>query len=193
MLLRHISNLKYQDYTLLDVEKFPQFQADMYMCKNIDLVTQVEVLALQEWIEKITPSRLLNLLRILHFTHSLELNEVVKVLMSYVHDNYLWLDHKIDVSLDVIHCMMGLSKVGMNPTSHFIGKNLDGKLATKLTKEFKLTKGGWVYDIVSIEDEMLRFIVQLLDGHVLRKWRPTKVPTTTVDLEAFAKEGKPYN
>lgn len=44
-LLRQISNLKYHDYNLLDLKKFPQFQADRYMYKKIDPVTQVEVLA----------------------------------------------------------------------------------------------------------------------------------------------------
>lgn len=60
-------------------------------------------------------------------------------------------------------------------------------------KEFKLTKGGQVYDAADIEDEALRFTVQLLVGWVLRKCRPTKVPATVVDLAAQEKDGKPYN
>jgi hypothetical protein len=112
------------------------------MCKKIDPVTQVEVLAPQEWIAKLAPSGLLNLLCIPHFAHSLELNAVAKVLLSCAHDKYLWLDRKIDVNMDVIHRITGLSKVGAYPTSHFVGKNLEQKLAMKLMKEFKLTKGG---------------------------------------------------
>lgn len=38
-LLGHISILRYQDYNLQDLEKFPQFQADKYMCKRPDLIT----------------------------------------------------------------------------------------------------------------------------------------------------------
>lgn len=112
------------------------------MCKSTDPVTNAEVIALQEWIEKLSPLGLLNLLRILHFVRSPELNVVVKVFLSCVHDGYLWFDQKIDVNMDVIHRIIGLSKVGTNQASHSIGKNLDRKLAVKLTKEFKLTKGG---------------------------------------------------
>ena len=61
-MLGHIPTFKYQDYNLLDLEKFPQFQTEQYMCKNIDPVTNVEVLAPKEWIEKHAPARLLNLL-----------------------------------------------------------------------------------------------------------------------------------
>ena len=43
-LLEHILNLKYQDYNFQDPEKFPQFQADQYMCKRVDPITQDEVL-----------------------------------------------------------------------------------------------------------------------------------------------------
>ena len=92
------------------------------MCRRTDLVTNVEVLSLQEWIENLTPSGLLNLLHIPHFTRSPELNAVVKVLLSCVHDGYLWLDHKIDVNVDVIHKIIGLSKVGAVPALHFIRK-----------------------------------------------------------------------
>jgi len=44
-LLGHIQNLKYQDYNLQDHEKFPQFQANQYMCKTIDPITQADVFA----------------------------------------------------------------------------------------------------------------------------------------------------
>ena len=54
-LLEHIPNIKYQDYNLQDPEKFPQFQADQYMCKRVDPITQAEVLVPQEWIEKLAP------------------------------------------------------------------------------------------------------------------------------------------
>lgn len=120
------------------------------MCKRIDPITQAEVLAPQEWIEKLAPSGLLNLIWIPHFERSPEVNAVVKVLLSCVHDNYFWLDRKIDLNVDVIHYITGLSKVGMDPSEHFVGKNLDQKLTAKLTKEFNLSKGTRAYDVVDI-------------------------------------------
>ena len=136
-LLGHIQNLKYQEYNLQDPKNFSQFQDDQYMCKRIDLATQAEVLASQDWIERLAPSSLLNLLRIPHFGWSPELNIVVNVLLSCVHDRYLWLDHKMDLNVDVIHQIIVLSKVGEDPISHFLGKNLDRKLATKLIKDIQ--------------------------------------------------------
>ena len=50
---------------------------------------------------------------------------VVKVLLSCDHEGYLWLDKKIDLNVDVIHWITRLSKVGIDPFVHFIGKNLD--------------------------------------------------------------------
>ena len=52
-----------------------------------------------------------------------------------------------------------MSKVGADPTSHFVSKNIDRKLVAKLMKEFKLTKGGRAYDVADIEDEVLRFAI----------------------------------
>lgn len=46
---------------------------------------------------------------------------------------------------------------------------------------------------MDIEDEMLRFIVQLLAGRVLRKCKPTEVPIVAVDLAAQEKDEKSYN
>lgn len=81
-----------------------------------------------------------------------------------MHDRYLWLDSKTDLNIDVIYKIIGLSKVGDNPSVHFVRKKSDCKLATKLTQELKLKKGTRAYDSVDIEDRALRFTVQLLVG-----------------------------
>lgn len=134
------------------------------MCKRVNLVIKDEVLAPQEWIENLTPSGLLNLLCIPHFGHSPELNAIVKVLLSCLHDGYLWLDCKIELNMGAIYCIIGLRKVGVDPIVHFVGKNLDRKLAVKLMKEFNLSKEGRVYDAANIQDDALRFTIQLLAG-----------------------------
>ena len=81
-----------------------------------------------------------------------------------MHDGNFWLDRKIDLNVDVIHRITGLSKVGMDPSAHFIDKNLDRKLDVKLTKEFNLSKGTKAYDVIDIQDQALRFTIQLLVG-----------------------------
>ena len=45
-LLANIPQLRYQDYNLQDPEKYPQFQADHYMTRKVDLITQVEKIVL---------------------------------------------------------------------------------------------------------------------------------------------------
>lgn len=124
-----------------DQEKYPQFQVDQYMRRKIDPITQVEKIVPQDWIAKLALSGLLKLLRIPHFSHSPEINTVAKLLLSYVRDGYLWLEGKINLNIDVIHRITGLSKVGDDSGAHFVGKKLDRKLAAKLTREMKLTKG----------------------------------------------------
>lgn len=135
----------------------------------------------------------MNLFKILHFGKSPELNAVVKVLLLCVHEGYLWLDRKIDLNVDVIHRITGLSKVDGDPGVHFIGKNLDQKLATKIMKEHNVTKGTRAYDSADIQDQSLRFIVQLLVGRVLRKCRPNEVLAGEIDLTTQVKEGTQYN
>jgi hypothetical protein len=70
----------------------------------------------------------------------------------------------------------------MDPSMHFVGKSLDRKLAVRLTKEFNLSKGGRAYDAMDIQDQDLRFTIQLLVGRVLQKCRPNEVPTAAIEL-----------
>ena len=96
----------------------------------------------------------------------------MKVLLSYVHGVHLWLDRRVDITINLIHQITGLSKTGVDPATHFMGKDQDIKLAVQLIKKYNLTRGGRAYDAVQIEDKPLRFTVQLLAGRVLRKCRP---------------------
>lgn len=137
------------------------------MTRKIDLITQVKKIVLQDWIAKLAPLGLLKLLRIPHFSHNPKVNVVVKLLFSFVHDGYVWLEGNINLNIDVIHKIMGLSKVG---SWVFVGKKLDRKLVAKLTQELKLTKGTIAYDSIDIEDRALCFTIQLLVGWVLRKF-----------------------
>lgn len=123
---------------------------DKYLCKKPNLITLDETIVPQDKIEKLAPSKLLNLLKIPHFGRSPELNAVVKIRLSCVHEGYLWLDKKIDLNVDVIHRITSLSKAGNDPGAHFLGKNLDWKLATKMKMEHKVTKGMRAYDSANI-------------------------------------------
>ena len=77
-----------------------------------------------------------------------EINVVVKVLLSYVHGGHLWLDCRIDITIDLIHHITGLSKIGVDLATHFVGKDQDKKFVARLIKKYNLTRGGWAYDAV---------------------------------------------
>ena len=83
-------------------------------------------------------SGLLNVLRLPHFGRSAEVNAVVRVLLSCVHGGYLWLGHKIDLNVDLIHRITGLSKTGKYPEIQVSGKTKDSKLPTALVKKYQL-------------------------------------------------------
>ena len=146
-MLGHVNDLKYQDYNLLDHVKLPQFQVDQYMMMTMNPATKVRALERQSWIASLQPSGLLNLLQIPHFRHSNDINAVMKVLLSCVHGGHLWLDHRVDITIDLIHQIMGLNKTRANPAAHFVGKDQDKKMATWLIKKYSLTRGGWAYDV----------------------------------------------
>ena len=112
------------------------------MVMTINTTMKVEAMTLQAWITSLQPSRLLNLLQIPHFGRSNEINTVVKILLSCVHGGHLWLDHRVNITIDLIHWITGLSKTGAHPVAHFMGKNQDKKIVAWLIKKYNLTRGG---------------------------------------------------
>jgi hypothetical protein len=86
-------------------------------------------------------------LKIPHFGRNNKINAVVKVLLSCVHGEHLWLDYRVDLMIDLIHRITGLSKSGADPATHFVGKDQDRKFAMKLIKKYNLTRGGKAYDV----------------------------------------------
>ena len=128
-LLGYVNDLKFQDYNLLDHIELPQFQADQYIVMTVNPSMKVEALTLQAWITSLQPSSLLNLLQIPHFGRSNEINAVIKVFLFYIHGGNMWLDCTVDITIDLIHRITGLSKTDTDPTVHFIEKDQDKKLA----------------------------------------------------------------
>ena len=110
------------------------------MVMTVNPATKIEAFTPQAWIASLRPLGLLNLLQIPHFGRSNEINAVMKVLLSCVHGGYLWLDHRVDITIDLIHWIMGLSKTRADPVAHFVGKDQDKKLAAQLIKKYNLTR-----------------------------------------------------
>ena len=73
-------------------------------------------------------SGLLNLLEIPHFGRGVEVNSVVRMLLSCIHGGYLWLSNRVDIGVDLIHPITGLSKTGNEPQINIDGKSKDTRL-----------------------------------------------------------------
>ena len=63
---------------------------------------------------------------------------MVRVLLSFVHGRYLWLGNRIDLNVDLIHRITGISKTGKDPKIQTTGKTKDSKLPPSLVTKYKL-------------------------------------------------------
>ena len=63
---------------------------------------------------------------------------MVHMLLYCVHGFYLWLGNKVDLNVDLIDRITGLSKIGKDPQTHISGKSKDTKLPTLLVNKYKL-------------------------------------------------------
>ncbi len=81
-------------------------------------------------------SGLLNLLKIPHFERGIEVNAVVQFLLSCVHGGYLWLSNRVDIGIDLIHRITGLSKHGNDLQINIDGKTKDTRLSTQQVQTY---------------------------------------------------------
>jgi hypothetical protein len=67
------------------------------------------------WTMDIARSTILNMMKIPHFGRHHEVNMCIKILLSFFHGGYLWLDRHITVDSTLIHQITGLVMQGPNP------------------------------------------------------------------------------
>lgn len=99
--LGQLNNLKYADHDVRDIAKFPDFSKQNYM----DLKPQLGGIVLYEeynWALGLKESTILNFLDITHFGRNLKVNAYVKKLLSCIHGGTLWLDEKVEITLQLI-------------------------------------------------------------------------------------------
>ena len=141
-LLGYVPALKFTDYNLGDSKTYPQFRPDQYLIVQRNPRTNTDEFVPMEHVHILERSGLLNLLRIPHFGRGAEVNAMVRVLLSHVHGGYLWLGNRVDLNVDLIHHITGLSKIGKDPQTHISGKSKDTKLPAPLVNKYKLQRGG---------------------------------------------------
>ena len=137
---------------------------------------------------------LLKMLNVPHFGRSTQVTIVVKQLLALVHDDHLWINNKkIVIDGELIHRITGLPMAGPNPGTEFPSKHEDTKLAQSMKEHFGLTKGKRGYHTSAIQEQNIRFANELLACKIIRKCRPTEVPTPVIKIAINCTEGYSYN
>ena len=137
-LVGYAAVVKFIDYNLADGKTYPHFKPASYLLLEKNPRTGRDEFVPQPHVQILEQSGLLNVLRLPHFGRSTEVNAVVPVLLSCVHGGYLWLGHKIDLNVNLIHRITSLSKTGKYPEIQVSGKTKDSKLPTALVKKYQL-------------------------------------------------------
>jgi hypothetical protein len=100
----------------------------------------------------LTQSILLNVMKIPHFGRHQEVNACVKLLLSYYHGGYLWLNHCITMDPTLINRIIGMSMQGPDPQDFYLGKTMDRALTQKIKDTYgDVEKGTRGYKVASIQ------------------------------------------
>jgi hypothetical protein len=92
-----------------------------------------------------------------HFGTSTEINFFVKILLSFVHGGFLWLDRQISIDTDLITCIIGFPSKGEAPSPLFTYKKKDKALAKRMKDKYGTFRGAHGLDVASINDDTLWF------------------------------------
>jgi hypothetical protein len=77
----------------------------------------------------IARSIILNMMKIPHFGRHHEVNVCIKIMLSFFHDGYLWLEKHNTIDLVLIHWITGLSMQGPDPQEFYPRRATDCALA----------------------------------------------------------------
>ena len=146
--------VKFTYYNLGDSKTYPQYHQDRYLMVQRNPRIGRDDFIPMDHVRILERPGLLNLLKILHFGRGTEVNTMVWVLLYCVHGGYLWLSNPIELNVDLIHRITGLSKSGKDPQTHILGKAKDSKLSQEMVQKYKLQRGGQAYDLALSDDTL---------------------------------------
>jgi hypothetical protein len=104
-----IPTLKYVEHEIIEENKFPKLVPNKLLIKSISSRTHMIVIEPQVWARGLQKTCLLNLFDITHFGWSQEINVCVKMLLSCVHEGYMWLNRTMSINTYLIVHIKGLS------------------------------------------------------------------------------------
>jgi hypothetical protein len=108
-----IAALKFSDFNLGDRKVYNMLAPHKYLMRTKGKNSNITP---QSWTQNLAQSTLLNVMKILHFGRHQEVNACIKLLLSFYHGGYLWLNCRITVDPTLINQITGLSMQGPRPT-----------------------------------------------------------------------------
>jgi hypothetical protein len=91
------------------------------------------------------------------------------MLLSCVHGGFLWLDRSFYIDTWLILWIIGLPSIGEDPLLLFTDKSKEKSLEEKMEDKYETHRGMHSFDIASINDDTVRFVIQVLACKFLRE------------------------
>ena len=116
----------------------------------------------------------LGLLAITHMPYfgcAIKVNTRVKHFMSCFHEDYLWLDTKVTIAIDLISHITILHKEGVDPSLYFNEKNNKKWLVARIKNIYDVVHEKRSYVISTINDKEFCVAMKLLVVKILHKNR----------------------
>jgi hypothetical protein len=186
-----IAALKFSDFNLGDRKVCNILAPHKYLTRTKGKKSKIIP---QSWTHNLAQSTLLNVMKIPHFRRHQEVNGCIKLLLSFYHGRYLWLNCHITMYLTLIIQITGLSMQGPNPQDFYPGKTMDCDLSHKIKDTYgDVKKGMQGYKVASIQSDTMFLACQLITGKLVRKNQPTQVTRFVVELAGKCAEGLQIN
>lgn len=133
-----VATMKFEDWDLADIEKFPHLAIDVLMEQNVEgMVTTLQPL---EWLQKVDKARFLCLLLIPHFLWPSITKFVIKQLLSLAREEILWVGKPVSITTELVHQVSHLPCDGRDPLE-IIDRSNDVMMIKKLNNKYQLAKG----------------------------------------------------
>jgi hypothetical protein len=116
--------LKYAYYDITDEKKFSELEPRKYLKRYISTEKKMVVIEADIWATGLQKDGILNLFDIQHFKRSVEINAYVNILLTCIHEGYLWLNGPISIDTDLIVHITGLPSQGEDPSQIFRKKTM---------------------------------------------------------------------
>jgi hypothetical protein len=127
--LKRIPTLNINDYNLGDRKSYDMLTPHKYLTKTKGNKSKIIP---QPWNMDIVRFTILNVMKIPHFGRHQKVNACIKILLSFFHDGYIWLERCITIDLMLIHRIIGLSMQGLDPQDFYPGKVADHALTQRI-------------------------------------------------------------